>query len=358
MVIAVIWDSGDDELGIIADAKALSVNVLTEQITGRKRQIETLRKVLTAANGKLSCNVWVYGPTGSGKTLTVRRTVNDICSAESKEVIYIDSWQHRSIYSVLGAIVCQLKILRADAQDTNVKFDRIRQRLRGKSAIIILDRIDRLMPHQANEIIYTLMNIPRVTLVCIANDIGAIAKLDSQIQSLLSPMMIEFPAYSHTRLVSILTERARKGLAFGSWSSSQIEYIARHASGDARAAINWLRQSAVLAEQAHLRKLDTKIIKSLLNHWRIIKTQSQLTSLSQHEKILYTLAKKYAPIGVTHLYRRYISYCISYNLQPMARRTISKYINRLISAGVLHISAHSATGGGRIISLSQHQKLL
>ena len=110
--------------------------------------------------------------------------------------MYVNCWQHRSLYSVLQAITDDLKILGAEAQNTNVKLVRIRQALRGRPFVVILDEIDRPIPAQREEIIYGLLGLPRGALACVANGTQVLATMDERVRSRLSPMVIQLSPYS------------------------------------------------------------------------------------------------------------------------------------------------------------------
>ena len=133
---------------LIEDGNLLSPETVAGEPIGRRAESERLRTCLAPMlRGQPPLNDWFCGPPGSGKTLLARWAVEGTCSSAASRVgVYVNCWEHRSLYSVLQAIIDELKILGAEAQDTNVKIDRIRQALRGRPFIVILDEIDRPMP--------------------------------------------------------------------------------------------------------------------------------------------------------------------------------------------------------------------
>jgi cell division control protein 6 len=304
--------------------------------------------------GEEPMNAWLYGPPGTGKTTVARWVMDDLCALGSQRIgVHVNCWQHRTLYSVLQGIVDELKILMAETQDTNFKFERIRQAFRDRPAVVILDEVDGPMPSERERIIYGLLNLPRTGLICIANSTRALAMLDERVRSRLNPILIEFPEYSMSEIEQILTDRAEKALTPGSWKPHHLNSIAAAAGGDARAAIQMLRRVAAAAEMKGGERLDTRLIDLYSRQYQATQRTSRLEALSEHEEIIRELAAQHGPLGTTELRRRYGEYCQDHPLQPIAKRTFTKYLSRLSSAGVLRISVRRMGTGGRIVQAEQ-----
>lgn len=336
---------------IICSGRLLSDENFDGKPLGRETQIARLRACLRPMlRREEPVNAWLHGPPGSGKTTLARWVVDEVSSHSPERIgVYVNCWQHRTLYSVLQGITGELKILMAEAQDTNFKFERIRQVFHDRPAVIILDEIDRPMPSQREEIIYGLLSLPRTGLICIGNSMRALAMLDERIRSRLNPVLIEFLKYSMSEIEQILTDRAERALRPGSWKPDHLKSIAAAAGGDARAAIQMLRRVAAAAEMKGGESLDTQLIDLYSPQHQAIQRRSRFEALSEHEKIIWELAAQRGPLGTTELRRRYGEYCRGRELQPIAKRTFSIYLRRLSSAGVLWISARPMTAGGRMV---------
>jgi len=341
----------EDQRNIIIDGASLSTDAIPGRLIGRQEQADRLRACLAPMmTGQRPMNAWLHGPSGSGKTLLARSTTGEVCtSGANRLAVYVNCWRHRTQYSVLQAIIDELRILGAEAQDTNIKLDRIRQFLRDRPTVIILDEIDRPMPAVREEIIHALLGLPKTGVVCVAGSTNALAAMEEGTRSRLSPALIEAPAYSTMELEAILTDRANRSLSPGSWSPATIRHIALRSSGDARVAINALRRSAGEAEQSGQPKIDVRFIDHTLAQWQTVRQEARFVGLSEHEKIIHDLAKQHAPLGATDLGRLYIAHCRSHGLHPIARRTFSKYLGRLSSAGLLAMSGQHGSKGGRMV---------
>jgi Cdc6-like AAA superfamily ATPase len=267
--------------------------------------------------------------------------------------VYVNCWEHRSLYGVLQAIIDELKVLGAEAQDTNVKFDRIRQTFRERPAVVILDHIDRPMPAQREEIIEGILNLPRVGMICIARSTQALAVMDAHVRSRLSPLIIEMSVYTPQEMETILADRAQKALATDSWTPAILRRIAAASGGDARRAINILRQAAAAAEQAGSSRLDLRLINPLLKQWHVLAEETRLTSVTEHEKMILQVAQTRGLSGTTALAQAYRTECRVRGLPPVAQRTFSKYLGHLAALGLLRVADRPMAQGGRLVRVAK-----
>ena len=208
---------GSDQGSIIVDSAAISTDAVPDRLVGREEQADRLWACLAPMPaGQAPLNAWLCGPPGSGKSSLARMSVDQACSSRASSVgVYVNCWQHRTLYSVLQAMTNQLRVLGADAQDTDVKLNRIRQTLRGRPAVIILDEVDRPLPAQRNDILYGLLGLPNVGLLCAASSTNALATLDKRVRSRLSPVVVELARYFANELEAVLIDRAERALAPG-----------------------------------------------------------------------------------------------------------------------------------------------
>ncbi|MEE9294844.1 MAG: Cdc6/Cdc18 family protein [Phycisphaerae bacterium] len=345
------WDIEAGKQRIIVDADSLSPESTPSRLVGREAELATLTGCLQPMrHGERPLNAWLCGPPGSGKSLLAHAALERVGpAAPPRAGVYVNCWQRRSLYNVLQAIIDQLKILSAEAQDANVKFDRIRQALGGQATMIVLDDIDRTLPAARDEIIYGLLSLPKAGLVCVADSMRALVLLEERVRSRLSPVVIELKPYTTAELVKILADRAHHGLMPHSWSSAVLKRIAAASGGDARVAIRKLLQAAVAAEEAGQRRLDVRWLATQLRQWNHIQEEARSIQLSEHERIIRELVTRHGPVGTIRLRELYVAHCRKEGIEPVARRTFSKYLVKLNSAGLLRVAARPPGRGGRTV---------
>jgi len=336
---------------IIWQAHLLSGEYLPEKVVGREEQKRKLHMCLSPMkNGQAPLNAWLYGPAGTGKTALARSLVNEVSTDSANRFgFYVNCWERRSLYSVVQAIAESMKLLRADAQDTNVKLDRIRQVIKEKPLVVILDDIDRVAPSERERIIYRILGLPHTGVVCIANKKETLPSLEERTRSRLGPIVIAFPRYTPEELAEILLERAKKGLLANTWKKKDLLQIAQASAGDARAGVEVLRHAAVAAESTGKKRIAFRESAEALRTRVQTRHQEMVSRLSYHERLIYELALEKQPLLTTDLQRIYTSRCLKNGITPVARRTFSKYVKLLGDAGLIRVDERSIGGKGRVV---------
>ena len=340
-----------EEKKIIWRADLLSDQYLPEQVIGREEQRRKLEMCLSPMkHGQAPLNAWLYGPAGTGKTVLARSVVAEICpDSSARFAFYVNCWERRSLYQVVRAIAESLKVLGGDAQDTNVKLDRISQTVKERPVLVILDDIDRIAPIDRNHIIPTILGLPYAGVICISNRKETLLSLEERTRSRLSPVVVSFLPYRPRELEEILMHRARDALGPDTWDKAVLVRIAQRGKGDARAAILGLRQAALVAESVGREKLTAADISDVLTKSEERQQEGVLSQLSYHQRMIYELARENAPVTTTELREIYTNRCNIKAIRPVAPRTFSKYVNLLEEYGVVTVVPRSARGAKLII---------
>src|SRR5271157_416568 len=97
-----IFKKMSTENEVFQDERVLMPDYLPEVMTHRERQIEEVAYGLKgAAGGKKTENMLILGPSGTGKTSTVRYVLKQLQEYSQKVVpIYINCWESSTRHSI------------------------------------------------------------------------------------------------------------------------------------------------------------------------------------------------------------------------------------------------------------------
>jgi archaeal cell division control protein 6 len=368
----------EDYLGkesIFKNKKMLQTSYTPGTIPHRDEQVNEIAGILAPVlrNEKPS-NLFVYGKTGTGKTLSVLHVVNNL-----KEIS-----QSKKLPLHIAYINCKLKriadteyrliasLAREFGQDnipiTGLPTDEV-YRLFIKNIesgpnqiILILDEIDQLVKKAGDEILYNLTRIntelknTQITFVGISNDLRFANDLDPRVKSSLAEEDLNFPSYNALQLQDILFERSKGAFKEKTISEGVIEKCAAYAArehGDARRALDLLRVAGELAERKndlqvkikHIDEAESKIENDLVVE--VINTlpkQSQLTLLAIFN--LYE-TKGNEKFFTGDVYDVYSELCIKCGLKPLTQRRLSDLISELDMLGIINAKVVSKGRYGR-----------
>jgi cell division control protein 6 len=336
-----------ERFGIIANFEILSEDYVPENIPGREHQIKELKLCLDpVSKRKKPVNTWLFGPPGAGKTATSRHMLRCISQAYRVPAVYVNCWERNSLHSVLEKILSELRILGAEKPDASFKMERLQRYLKESPIILVLDEIDQPPPKERNSILYNLLELHGAGLICISNSRYFLFNLDERIKSRLNVTQIEFKPYSLDDLCYILDLRAETALIPRTWDKNLLYKICEMAEGDARIAIQTLKNAAYYAEKENRPKI---LLEHVCMGWkdaRIIKRAYLLNKLATDHKIFYEIIKARKGIMSNQLWKTYLSEAKKQGFKPIALRTYSEYVNKLRDLGL--ISAERARVRGKV----------
>jgi cell division control protein 6 len=359
---------------LFINKKALQSSFIPEAVSHRDQQIEQLANILAPAlKLETPSNVFVYGKTGTGKTLTVAYVTGQMADISAKrdiplKTLYINCKMKRVADTEYRLVAQLARDLGKAVPPTGLPTDEVYKIFfsavdRQKSTtIIVLDEIDQLVKKTGDEVLYnfTRMNPDlknsQVALVGISNDIVFADNLDPRIKSSLSEEEVVFPPYNALQLQSILRERARQAFREGGLAEGVIEKCSAYAArehGDARRALELLRVSAEIAERensatvtiSHIDAAQEKIERERL--FDLIAALPRQTQLSLYSIIL--LEPKPGQMALTgEVYETYKKLCHKTNMRPLTVRRISDILNELDMHGVITTKTISKGRYGRM----------
>ena len=323
-------------------------------ITGREMQIKEISYCLEPAYRKMKpMHAWLYGESGTGKTIVAKYLLKRCQRNAHLDGIYVNCWEYNSYFSILDKLVRDLRILGAEKLNTAFKLERFQQFIGKKPFLIILDEIDQIKHPEADAVIYNLCTHENIGLFCISKSRLALYSLDERIQSRLDARQIAFGPYSENELFKILMARALFSLRPGSYSENTLRFISKLAEGNARTAIQTLRNAAYIADNEQSPNIKLVHIKNGYNSSKDMERSYLLNRLNSHQRLLYELVKENKEINSGELWREYLERCKKLQKHPIAIRTYSEYMNKLIEMELVYWDRALVRGKVRVFKVHE-----
>ena len=308
-----------NEPTILTDPEILSESYPAEEIHARQAQLKQIGTCLRPiSEGEKPMNCWLHGKPGAGKTATTRWILKKLESEAGIRGIYVNCWENPTFFSALDCIARDLRMLGAEKLSTSFKLERLKKHLSKERLVIVLDEIDQSPPKERNAILYNLHDLPRASLVCVCNSEHVYFGLEERVRSRLNPARILFEEYSPDELYDILDQQARYALAPGAYAKPLLRIIACLADGDARIAIQTLKNAAYLAEKDRQEKVRKQHVHWAWNSAKELKKACLLRKLTEHHCLLYQLISKNGGILSGDLWRLYLKMCRTTDTNPIA----------------------------------------
>lgn len=358
---------------LFKDKFVLQSNYTPENIPHREKQIEQVATILAPAlRGERTSNLFIYGQTGTGKTLSTLYVKNEMLKRAKKENIplkieYLNCKLKKvsdTEYRILAELI---KKLGGSVPSTGLPTDQVYNKFlelvesEKQLIILVLDEIDQAINKISDDFLYNLTRInselskSQISVVGISNDLKFLDSLDPRVKSSLSEEEIIFPPYNALQLQDILKNRA-----FGSFKTNVLEegviskcaaYAARE-HGDARRALDLLRVSAEIAEREssdkvkinHVDLANEKIDKDkIVGFVETAPKQFQLVLLS----IIDLIEKKQEKIFTGDIYNVYNDLCLKSRVEVLTPRRVSDIIAEFDMLGIITASVVSKGRHGR-----------
>ena len=307
----------DEQEGLIRDRSLLDPNYVVEEdrIVGRDEQLQKVTKMLRVALGdNRPPNLFLYGPSGTGKSLITKavcKNISRIC--QSRDIRFGTIEVNCQDLDTLGVAVYELAQQAAGQADVSVdvpkhgvatkeKWDELYRIVNEHfdSMVFVLDELDMLVGRRDKQepafsrLLYQLSRAGSsdeldayISVVAISNDTKMMESVGSRALSPFTPEDVHFDDYDANQLQAILR---RRWDAFhdGVLDKDVIPLAAAFAAqthGDARKAIDLMRVAGELAErendervrEEHVREAQDKVEKNrVLEVVRGVSTQKKL----------------------------------------------------------------------------------
>lgn len=358
---------------LFAEKKALQANYTPTTLPHRDEQTQQIAKILAPAlRLQKPSNLFVYGKTGTGKTLSILHTTKNLFEVADRQkiplrVLYINC-KLKKVADTEYRLIAQIaRDLGREIPATGLPTQEVYQLFTGvidaqeQLLILILDEIDQLVKKTGDEILYTLTRInaelkkSQITIIGISNDLIFADNLDPRVKSSLSEEEIIFPPYNALQLQDILRSRSKIAFKENTLGIGVIEKCAAFAArehGDARRALELLRVAGELAERSgyaavkiqHIDEAEEKIERERV--FDIITTQPKQFQIALFA-ILSLHGKQKSFISTGDIYDNYKQQCARAGLRPLTQRRVSDILAELDMLGIINAKVLSKGRYGR-----------
>lgn len=358
-----------EKTNFFKDRDALSSDYIPEETPHRDDQMKNLASILAPTlKGAKSSNVFIYGKTGTGKTVITRYVTTELNKMNEKiKIIYINCKMKRvsdTEYRLLAELARELgKEIPATGLPTVQVYKMFLDSLDNEKTniILILDEIDALVKKIGDGILYNFTRInqnlkhSRVSIIGISNDTSFTDNLDARVRSTLSEEEIIFPPYNASQLKDILTQRA--DLAFHKnvvepGVVQKCSALAAQEHGDARRALDLLRMASEIAERHGNTRVTIDCVDKAENKLdldrivEIVKAQPRQSQAALAAIIRLTENGK-NNIETGDVFSLYERICASRGLKVLTQRRVSDLIAELDMLGIINAKVVSKGRYGR-----------
>ena len=128
------------------------------------------------------------------------------------------------------------------------------------------------------------------------------------------------------------------------WDRELLEKISGFANGDARVAIQALKNAACYAGRSGAKRVFQEYPNKGWKDARAIKRTYLLNKLTEDHRILYEVVRQKKEIISGDLWASYLSGAAARGLNPIALRAFLEYMNKLRYVGLLKVSRARVRG--------------
>lgn len=375
---------------LFKNKSVLQVRYTPESIPHRDKQIKAIASILAPMlRSERPSNLFVYGKTGTGKTLSVQYVQNELIKkAEELGVSVKFEYLNCKLkkvadteYRVLAALIRQLG---GTIPSTGLPTDQVWLKFielvdkKKQLVIFVFDEVDQMIKKIDDSFLYSFTRLnqelsqAQISLIGISNEVTFLENIDPRVRSSLGEEEFVFHPYNAIQLQDILNERCEKAFKTGVVDSGVVAKCAAYAArehGDARRALDLLRIAGELSE----REKELKISEEYIDLANIKMEKDKILDIiegepKQFQLVLYSiiqLTKKNKEgnserFYTGDVYNYYQEVCEQINTDVLTQRRISDILAEIDMLGLINakIISKGRHGRTREINLSIPSNLI
>ena len=365
-----------DKNSIFKDKVYLQSNHKPGEIPHRNEQIKQVASILAPAlRGDRTSNLFLYGKTGTGKTLSIQYVKDELYKRIKKDsdfelrIEYLNCKLKKvsdTEYRILAELIKQLGgEVPSTGLPTQAVYSKFVDLIDSKKQLIILilDEIDQTVKKISNNFLYNLTRLnselskSQLSVVGISNDLTFLDEVDPRVRSSLSEEEIVFPPYNAIQIQDILNKRANNAFKEEVLEDGVIAKCAAYAArehGDARRALDLLRVAGELAEREGNEKILLKHIDEANSKIEKDKILDVISSEpKQFQLVLYSIFQLSEARGedaffTGDVYNFYQDLCKKNKIEILTQRRVGDIIQEFDMLGIINVRVISKGRGGRM----------
>ncbi len=365
-----------DKNGIFRNKGMLQNNYQPEEILHRSKQIKQIASILAPVlRGEKASNLFLYGKTGTGKTLSIQFIREELLKRAKKDADFKLSIEYLNCklkkvsdteYRILAELIKKFGgEVPATGLPTQSVYDKFIDTIDGEKqlVVLILDEIDQTAKKISDDFLYNLTRLnselskSQMCIVGISNNLTFLDEIDPRVKSSLSEEEVVFDPYNALQLQDILTKRAKEVFREGVMQEGVIAKCAALAArehGDARRALDLLRIAGELAERdsskkivlKHIDEANEKIEKDKILD--VIKSEPKQFQIVLDAIIKLSEKNPSGPIFTGEVYNLYRDICTKNHLEILTQRRVGDIIQEFDMLGIINVRVISKGRGGRM----------
>ena len=371
--ISHIFDSAMKN-SLFKDKSVLQTNYTPQSIPHRDKQIEQVASMMAPVlRGERASNLFIYGKTGTGKTLSVQYVREELLKRAKEtgvdlRIEYLNCKLRKvadTEYRILAALIAELG---GSVPATGLPTDKVYSTFinlidsKKQLVVIIFDEIDQAIKKIDDGFLYNLTRLnselskAQISLIGISNDVTFLENIDPRVKSSLGEEEVVFPPYNAVQLKDILNERCKQAFKDNVVDEAVISKCSAFAArehGDARRALDLLRIAGELAErdgktrisEVYIDQANQKIEKDKILD--IVETEP-----TQFQVVLYSILQltkksengKEENFFTGDIFNYYQDICSRVKIETLTQRRVSDIIGEIDMLGLINAKVISKGG--------------